>query len=46
VEGSRDCEPAEAREALEQALKSAQEIPSQGQRENNVRRIKQALGGA
>jgi tetratricopeptide (TPR) repeat protein len=39
-------EPAEARETLEQALKAAQEIPSQSQRENNVRRIKQALGGA
>jgi tetratricopeptide (TPR) repeat protein len=37
---------AEAREALEQALKAAQEIPSQPQRENNVKRIKQALGGA
>ena len=36
----------EAREALEQALKSAQEIPSQSQRENNVRRIKRALAGA
>src|SRR5438270_8853980 len=35
-----------AREALEQALKAAQEIPSQSQRENNVKRIKQALGGA
>jgi tetratricopeptide (TPR) repeat protein len=37
---------AEAREALEQALKAAQEIPSQAQRENNLKRIKQALGGA
>jgi tetratricopeptide (TPR) repeat protein len=39
-------EAAAAREALEQALKAAQEIPSQSQRENNVKRIKQALGGA
>jgi tetratricopeptide (TPR) repeat protein len=39
-------ESAEARETLEQALKAAQEIPSQAQRENNVKRIKQALGGA
>jgi tetratricopeptide (TPR) repeat protein len=39
-------ESAEAREMLEQALKAAQEIPSQSQRENNVKRIKQALGGA
>jgi tetratricopeptide (TPR) repeat protein len=37
---------AEAHEALEQALKAAQEIPSQAQRENNLKRIKQALGGA
>jgi tetratricopeptide (TPR) repeat protein len=37
---------AEARETLEQALKAAQEIPSQSQRENNVKRIKQALRGA
>ncbi|HWC18578.1 MAG TPA: hypothetical protein VG498_16330 [Terriglobales bacterium] len=37
---------AQARETLERALKAAQEIPSQSQRENNVRRIKQALGGA
>lgn len=37
---------AEARATLEQALKAAQEIPSQSQRENNVKRIKQALGGA
>lgn len=36
----------EARETLEQALKAAQGIPSQSQRENNVKRIKQALGGA
>ncbi len=36
----------EAREMLEQALKAAQDIPSQSQRENNVKRIKQALGGA
>ena len=36
----------EAREMLEQALKAAQEIPSQSQRENNLRKIKQALGGA
>jgi tetratricopeptide (TPR) repeat protein len=39
-------ESAEAREALEQALKAAQDIPSQAQRENNVKRIKQALAGA
>jgi len=39
-------DPAEARATLEQALKAAQEIPSQSQRENNVRRIKLALGGA
>lgn len=37
---------AHAREALEQALQAAQEIPSQSQRENNVKRIKQALGTA
>lgn len=37
---------AEARAMLEQALKAAQEIPSLSQRENNVRRIKQALGVA
>jgi tetratricopeptide (TPR) repeat protein len=37
---------AEAHEALEQALKAAQEIPSQAQRENNLKRIKQALGEA
>ena len=37
---------AHAREALEQALQAAQEIPSQSQRENNVKRIKQALGAA
>jgi hypothetical protein len=34
------------RTTLEQALKAAQEIPSPDQRENNVRRIKEALGGA
>jgi hypothetical protein len=39
-------EPAEAGETLEQALKAAQEIHGQSERENNVRRIKQALGGA
>jgi tetratricopeptide (TPR) repeat protein len=39
-------ESAEAHEMLEQALKAAQEIPSQSQRENNVRKIRQALGGA
>ena len=37
---------AQAREALQQALQAAQEIPSQSQRENNVKRIKEALGGA
>jgi tetratricopeptide (TPR) repeat protein len=37
---------AEARETLERALKAAQDIPSQAQRENNVKRIKQALAGA
>ena len=37
-------ESAEARTMLEQALKAAQEIPSQSQRENNLKRIKQALG--
>jgi len=36
---------AAARETLEQALRAAQQIPSQSQRENNVKRIKQALGG-
>jgi tetratricopeptide (TPR) repeat protein len=35
-----------AREALQQALKAAQEIPKKSQRENNVRRITQALGAA
>ena len=35
----------QARATLEQALKAAQQIPSQSQRENNVKRIKQALGG-
>jgi tetratricopeptide (TPR) repeat protein len=39
-------ESANARETLEQALQAAQEIPSQSQRENSVKRIKQALGGA
>ena len=39
-------EAAQAREMLGQALKAAEEIPSQSQRENNIRRIKQALGGA
>ena len=34
-----------ARQTLEQALSAAQQIPSQSQRENNVKRIKQALGG-
>ena len=34
---------AEARHALEQALQSAQAIPNQRSRENNVNRIKQAL---
>jgi len=33
----------EARGALEQALESAQQIPSQQSRENNVKRIKQAM---
>jgi thioredoxin-like negative regulator of GroEL len=37
---------AQARDALQQALQAAQQIPSQSQRENNVKRIKQALGGA
>ena len=37
---------AAAHESLEQALKAAHEIPSQSQRENNLKRIKQALGGA
>ena len=37
---------AESREMLEQALKAAQEIPSPSQRQNNVKRIKQALGEA
>jgi tetratricopeptide (TPR) repeat protein len=36
---------AQAREALQQALQAAQEIPSQSQRENNMKRIKQALEG-
>ena len=34
---------AEAHRALEQALESAQQIPSQQPRENNIKRIKQAL---
>jgi tetratricopeptide (TPR) repeat protein len=36
-------QPTEARRALEQALEAAQQIPSQGPRDNNVKRIKQAL---
>src|SRR5690348_3326265 len=35
----------QARAMFEEALKAAQEIPSQSQRENNVKRIQQALGG-
>ena len=36
-------QPTEARRALEQALEAAQQIPSQGPRDSNVKRIKQAL---
>ena len=36
---------AQARGTFEEALKAAQEIPSQSQRENNVKRIQQALAG-
>lgn len=36
-------QPAEAYRVLEQALESAQQIPSQQPRENNIKRIKQAL---
>jgi tetratricopeptide (TPR) repeat protein len=37
---------AEAHHALEQALESAQQIPSRQQQESNVKRIKQALAGS
>ncbi|MBV9073980.1 MAG: thioredoxin family protein [Acidobacteria bacterium] len=36
---------AEARQALQQALAAAQEIPMRQSRENNLKKIKQALGG-
>ncbi|HVH87718.1 MAG TPA: hypothetical protein VM912_13405 [Terriglobales bacterium] len=39
-------ESTEALKTLEQALKAAREIPSQSQRENHLRKIKQALSGA
>ena len=39
----RKGQSAEAHRALEQALDVAQQIPSQSQRENNVKRIKLAL---
>ena len=42
----RKAQTKEARTVLEQALEAAQAIPNERSRENNIRRIKQALGEA